>query len=342
MLLVKEEPLYLKLKNNLKKLIENKNLKVLPGTKNIEKGYGVSRITVRRAIAELANEGIVTSMQGRKVMVTKHMYSSVRELGFVTSSSLGWGEHVFADFANEAISKDCNFNMFICGAVENTAFTYLLDSNKLSALLMMSKLPAKTLEYILKKKIPLLTYDLKYKDYDIPAALFSYKTSFSQMFDYYLEQNIDRFGFISFYENDDDPASGKARVFVEDYKKVIAERNLLDYNIPDLLKSESDYNEAALKAIKYLHGLNPAERPQVISTCFFKQSEIVKSYLEQINDWKPLHIYYKNEVNDVPRFIYPYKKLVEASFAELVNKMNTPKGLTGDILVPIKFDHSKK
>ena len=345
MLLIKEEPLYLKLKKNLKKLIESQNLTVLPGTKVLEKSYGVSRITVRRAIAELVKEGIVSSSQGRKVMVTKHMYSEVKELGFIASELSGWGKHIFSYFAQEAFSKSCNFNMFICGATgnitENTSFTYLLDSNKLSALLMMSKLPAKDIEYILKKKIPLLTYDFKYKNYNIPAALFSYKAAFSQMIDYYLEQNIDRFGFISFYETAEDSACGESRIFLNDYQEVINNYNLFDYNIPDLLRNESDYNEASLKAIKHLHGLAPDKRPQLIATCFLRESELIKSYLEQINDWKPIHIYYRSQPDNIPRFIYPYRQLVKASFAELINKMNNPESPKDDILIPVRFDYSK-
>ena len=61
MLLAKTEPLYLSFKEDLKKLIKHQNLTALPGINYLEKQYGISRTTVRRAIAELAKEGVVTS-----------------------------------------------------------------------------------------------------------------------------------------------------------------------------------------------------------------------------------------------------------------------------------------
>jgi DNA-binding LacI/PurR family transcriptional regulator len=342
MLLVKSEPLYLKLKRNLKELIEVQDLAVLPGARELEKGYGVSRITVRRAIAELVKEGIVTSTQGRKVMVTKHLHSTIKELGFVISETSPWSQNIFSYFANTALNKNCNFNMFVCGTsndiTKNSSFNYLFDSNKFSGLLLMNRLSFENIEFLLKKKISLLTYGFKYREYGIPAALFSYESAFSQMVDYYLKQNINRFGFISFYEDDDDPAYGEGRIFIEDYKKVIKKRGLVDYNIPELFKDNKTREELTLEAIKHLHALPSEQRPQVIVSYYFDISQTAKLYLNEIDDWSPLHIYSKNKDKSIPGLICSYKKLVEASFEEFADKINKSENLKDDILIQVEFD----
>jgi DNA-binding GntR family transcriptional regulator len=64
-------PLYIQLKNELLKDI-NKNYKVndtIPSEGQIEKQYGVSRITVRKAIEELERENIVVKKQGKGTFV---------------------------------------------------------------------------------------------------------------------------------------------------------------------------------------------------------------------------------------------------------------------------------
>ncbi len=64
-------PLYFQLKEHILKDI-NTNYKandILPSESEIEEKYGVSRITVRKAIEELSREGIVVKKQGRGTFV---------------------------------------------------------------------------------------------------------------------------------------------------------------------------------------------------------------------------------------------------------------------------------
>lgn len=60
-------PLYKQLKVSLRKYIEENLVEgdVLPIEPEIEKMYGVSRITVRRTIDELVTDGVVKKIQGR-------------------------------------------------------------------------------------------------------------------------------------------------------------------------------------------------------------------------------------------------------------------------------------
>lgn len=64
-------PLYMQLKASLKGHIENhmKPGDTIPIESEIEKQYGVSRMTVRRAVDELVDEGIVIKQQGRGTFV---------------------------------------------------------------------------------------------------------------------------------------------------------------------------------------------------------------------------------------------------------------------------------
>lgn len=341
MFLVKEEPLYLKLKNNLKELIENQNLTVLPGTKDLEKSYGVSRITARRAIAELAKEGIVSSAQGRKVMVTKHMYSEVKELGFVISQPSPWCESIFSYFVNESLKNNYNLNMFICSIsksiASNNIFSYLLESNKLSGLLMMNRLSDKDLQWLQKKQLPLLTYNYKYINNDIPAVMFDYEPAISQMLSHYLDQNIKRFAFICFHEEEGDPAYGEGHGFINAYKKFIKTHKLHDYDIPGILKHDTDRASLTYKAMCHLHSLPEAQRPQIIATCFYTEYSAAKLYFKKVNNWKPLLVPCREISNKQPYFYCSYKEMAKISFNIFASKLKESGELKEDILIPTSF-----
>lgn len=66
-------PLYMQLKNQLQEKIEQ-DMSVgdlLLTETEIEKMYHVSRMTVRKAIEELVNEGIVSKQQGKGTFVSQ-------------------------------------------------------------------------------------------------------------------------------------------------------------------------------------------------------------------------------------------------------------------------------
>ena len=63
------ETLYDKLKIKLVEFIERENPKMLPSEKELIKRYGVSRNTVRRAIQDLGNDGVLKTVQGIGTLV---------------------------------------------------------------------------------------------------------------------------------------------------------------------------------------------------------------------------------------------------------------------------------
>lgn len=71
-------PLYYQLKELLKEQIKMGILKSgdqLPSERDLEETYGVSRMTARRALVELCNEGYVYREQGRGTFVSEPKYS---------------------------------------------------------------------------------------------------------------------------------------------------------------------------------------------------------------------------------------------------------------------------
>jgi len=64
-----KETLYDKLKDRLLDFIEKKSPKMLPPEKDLISHYGVSRNTVRRAIQDLCNDGILKTVQGVGTLV---------------------------------------------------------------------------------------------------------------------------------------------------------------------------------------------------------------------------------------------------------------------------------
>lgn len=71
-------PAYQRIANELRALITSGQLvpgALLPSQQELQDRYGVARMTVRQAIAALVNEGLVTSQQGKGVVVRdrKHM-----------------------------------------------------------------------------------------------------------------------------------------------------------------------------------------------------------------------------------------------------------------------------
>ncbi|MHB8065442.1 MAG: GntR family transcriptional regulator, partial [Ruminiclostridium sp.] len=91
MLLDKSQPipLYYQVKENLMEKIKNKYFQVgdlIPSESELQAMYDVSRITIRRAIQELVQEGYLFTQQGKGTFVSKPKAS--QELNLISS----WAE----------------------------------------------------------------------------------------------------------------------------------------------------------------------------------------------------------------------------------------------------------
>ena len=86
-------PMYKQVLNILTEQIKNGELKhgdKLPSEAELMKQYGVSRITIRGAIAELVEEGILERSQGKGTFVAtpKELYTAKDDFGFTRSCIL--------------------------------------------------------------------------------------------------------------------------------------------------------------------------------------------------------------------------------------------------------------
>jgi len=82
-------PLYYQVKEKLMDKITNKYFEIgdlIPSETELQETYKVSRITIRRAIQELVQEGYLSTQQGKGTFVSKPKAS--QELDFIT----GWAE----------------------------------------------------------------------------------------------------------------------------------------------------------------------------------------------------------------------------------------------------------
>lgn len=103
-------PLYYQVKENLMEKITNKYFVVgdlIPSETDLQETYKVSRITIRRAIQELVQEGYLTTQQGKGTFVSKPKAS--QELNLISSwaetmISLGMQPHTEnISFTEEAV-----------------------------------------------------------------------------------------------------------------------------------------------------------------------------------------------------------------------------------------------
>jgi GntR family transcriptional regulator len=85
-------PLYYQLKQTLLRHIQDGDIipgKALPSETELQESYGVSRITVRRALSDLASEGYISRQPGRGTFVLRSKLQS-------PSEKLGFGDSLVA------------------------------------------------------------------------------------------------------------------------------------------------------------------------------------------------------------------------------------------------------
>jgi len=100
-----QQPLYLQVKEDLVKKIEDGRFsKRLPPETELAKEYGVARFSVRRAMAELVDEGILTRTPGRGTFIVEQKGHKLRTVHFVTHHPLAG--HPYPEPTNFPILHD--------------------------------------------------------------------------------------------------------------------------------------------------------------------------------------------------------------------------------------------
>ncbi len=133
-----QQPLHLSISEKLREQITNGQFQPgeqLPSEHQLMSIFAVSRITVRRAIANLVNQGLVVAQQGKGVFVKEQ-----RKVTYSLSSPLVFFE---ADMARQGVTS----------ALQNLQFTAVTAPAKIQQALQLS---SQNLEVYLQKKLLLL------------------------------------------------------------------------------------------------------------------------------------------------------------------------------------------
>ncbi len=343
-MLLKSEPLYMQLKRKLRTLIDKETLTMLPREKDLEKRFGVSRITVRKAIQELTTDGIVTPVQGRGTMVSKHIPAPCRELG-ITAGSTGWHvENLFSAAIEEAKRLKYNMNTFVLNMFDEnvaipssgTLFSHLIASGKLNGLLLSGgKLPELSVEYLIKKKTPMVISGIKYKKFDIPCVRLEFERPIEEMTEKLMAAGFRKLAFIAIRDSreEEDNAIGDFYYFKKSYHHIIKKYGLQEYHFPESGK------DTVASAMERLYSLPSKERPNVLSVRFHRDSLLVKDFLDAQKDWNPLFIASNKDSDAV--ISSNYTDIIKLSLQTLVEIIENPGKKMEDRTLPIEIVFSE-
>jgi hypothetical protein len=338
--LLKAKPLYMQLKDKLEALIDAENLIMLPRERDIEKLFGISRITVRKAVKELTKEGKVIPVQGRGTIVAKHAPATSREIG-VIAGSYGWHtENLFAVASEESKSLNFNLNAFVMNLEDpnlsmpssNTLFSHLIASGKLNGLLLSTKVPEESLKYLIKKKLPMVISGIKYKKFKVPSVRLDFIEPMENMTKTLLGAGLNKIAFIAITDEteEEDNAIGDCYAFHKSYKHIIKKFKLPEYYFPKRGKDK------VIDAMIKLYNLPKADRPQVLAIRFFRDRQPALDFLKEKKDWNPLLITSGNMTSDFPRITSERGITIKTSLRLLSEMIDKSTGHVDDILLPAK------
>lgn len=339
--LLKAEPLYMQLKKKLEKLMEAENLVMLPRERDIEKLFGISRITVRKAIKELTNEGKVIPVQGRGTMVAKYAPAPSREIGIVAGSH-GWHtENLFSIASEESKKLNFNMNTFVLNVNDsnmalpssNTLFSHLIASGKLNGLILSSKIPEESLRHLIKKKLPMVISGIKYKKYNVPSVRLDFQKPIEEMAQKLLDAGLKKIAFLAITHEteEEDNAIGDCYSFHKSYCHIVKNFGLAEYYFP------RRGIDSARDAMEKLYAMPPEDRAQVIVVRFFRDKQPVIDFLEEKKDWNPLLITSGTINSDYPRITAEPGIIIKTSMRLLAEIIKNPEKKFKDILTPVKI-----
>jgi DNA-binding LacI/PurR family transcriptional regulator len=339
--LIKTEPLYIQLKNKLEKLIEAENLAMLPRERDLEKLFGISRITVRKAVKELTKEGKVIPVQGRGTMVAKNAPLQSREIGVIAGSYTWHTENLFAVASEETKKLNYNLSTFVLDIEDknmalpssNTLFSHLIASDRLNGLLLSVKIREESLKHLIKKKIPIVISGFKYKKYNAPSVRYEFHKPIEEMTKKLLETGISKIAFIATMNEteEQDNAIGDFHLFHKSYYDIIKKFRLPEYYF------QKRGIESAKDALEKLYALPQKERPQAIVARYFRDRKPAIDFLNEKKDWKPLFISGGPLSENYPRISAEPGIVVRKSIQLLSQMIENPEKKFEDILIPVKI-----
>lgn len=340
-LLVKSEPLYLQLRNKLMGFISEKNPAMLPDERSIAEFYNVSRITVRKALSELEEQGVVERVQGRGTLVLKGAAAASTDLVVLAGMMDEYIRNIFATAVDEASLTGFNLNTLAVNADEddiampssNSLLNCLVESNKMASLLLLSRISENSIRYLLAKKVPLLTCMFKYKNFDIPAVLDDFEKMIDGIFEVLVAAGINRIAIAISHclEESEDPAAGVFHNASASYCKAVKKYGIAEYPLP--AKGTCSINQI----VEAFSVLPASKRPQVIISPFINDSIAVSRFLAGHPDWKILHIKNDVGVSGIPRVWTNEHSVIREAVRLAAKRAERPEESFPDILIPASF-----
>ena len=298
---VTTEPLYEKVKKQLLDYIEETKPGILPCEKDLIKLFKVSRNTVRRAVQDLTWSGVLKPVQGRGTIVMKHAEEKARDIGVICTDSLDitspWISSMLQTLQKTAHSDNYHLNLFLChdytiDPLNNSAYSYLVNSGKLAGLILLSALKNDDINHIRKVGLPFVTVDFQYREFTHPFAAPDIITVISKIIDDYTASGYSRFGMLAKSTEvlEKTECRGQNDYIIDEWEDLLKAKNLPVIEYDFTLDIEMQFVK--------LYSLPPEQRPQILFTPFIPYAEIVTGMLTKFNDWKPIHV--RNTINGSP------------------------------------------
>jgi len=341
-LLIKSEPLYVQLKNKLMGFIAEKNPPMLPDERSIADVYKVSRITVRKALSELEDQGVVERIQGRGTLVLKGAPGASTDIVILSGMMDEYIRSIFATAVDEASGTGFNLNTLTANADDddiampssNSLLNCLAEAKKIAALLLLSRISESSVRYLLSKKVPLVSCMFKYKNFDIPAVLDDFEKVIEQILSTLLDSGISRIAVAASHRltESEDMATGAFHNVRDAYFSAMKKLGIAEYPFPP-------QGTASISQImENLYAMPARKRPQAILSPFINDGIFVSNFLSEHPGWKVLHIKHDDSADSGQPRVYTDAHAVIRTAVRLAAKSaERPEEKFDDIKVPASF-----
>jgi DNA-binding LacI/PurR family transcriptional regulator len=287
------EPLYEHVKRQLLNYIATEKPKMLPAEPDLMHFFKVSRNTIRRAVYDLSSIGVLKPVRGRGTFVMKHMANEASDIGVICTDELStddpWISSMILGLHETSHAKNYHLNLFFChdfsiNELNNSAYSYLINSGKLAGLILLSTLEYKEVAYLQNIGLPFVTAGFKYCNLVHPSVLFDYLGGVEKIIDEYVNVGISRFAIVA-HSHETLPGTkriGKNDLIIENWATCLRKR---------ALPVTADYFDLNITAqVKEIYTLPQEQRPQVIFSSFINDGLQVDMILSELHDWNPIHI----------------------------------------------------
>jgi Bacterial regulatory proteins, gntR family len=287
------EPLYEKVKKQLLTYIDKEKPRILPREKDLISLLGVSRNTIRHAVQDLSNAGVLKPIQGRGTVVLKYAKDRACDIGVICTDRLDvsdpWIASIFSSLREAAHTEGYHLNLFFChdysiNPSNNSAYSYLINSGKLTGLILLSPLKYEDILHIKNIGLPFVTVDFKYCDLEYSYVLSDYLDKVSNVIDKYVVADFKRFAITARTGEIimGTKCKGLNELIIENWEAMLHTKKL------PIVPHDFSLNLA--DQIRAMHALSPELRPELIFTPFIAHSQEIKAVLSEFLDWNPVHI----------------------------------------------------